>query len=79
MHMTGMESFNVASKRGALPMNPNGTAMTSTTDSSQVVNDNRGFIANKSNMCKFKLDWRFELEAILNNKNKAQPGKPNIA
>ena len=30
MHMTGMESFNAASKRGALPMNSTASGMPST-------------------------------------------------
>lgn len=71
MHMTGMESFNVASKRGpaAIPMGSTATGSSQPSSnindsSSQVVIDSRTITTNKSSM-----------QAILNNKNKNQPGK----
>jgi hypothetical protein len=56
MHMTGMESFNVASKRGpgAIPMNQTTTSGTAVPNdnSSQVMTDSRTISTNKSSMCK---------------------------
>lgn len=59
--MTGMESFNAASKRGtaAIPMNStsnSGSATTGPTENSnQNMTDNKTINTNKSNMCKSKL------------------------
>jgi len=72
MHMTGIESFNVASKRGGpanIPMNTTSTGSTGQplssgiNDSSSQVMDGRTINTNKSSM------------PILSNKNKNQPGK----
>lgn len=59
MHMTGMESFNAASKRGALPMNSTAASGMPSTIATSGDSQSQG----KSNM-----------QAMLNNKNK-QPGK----
>lgn len=74
MHMTGMESFNVTSKRGgpqAIPLSTGPSSNPGDT-SSQVVTDSRTISTNKSNMCKCP-PGNLVTEAILNNKNKNQP------
>lgn len=50
MHMTGMENFNVASKRGPIPLNGVNSMNDST---SQGMADSRTITTNKSNMRKY--------------------------
>ena len=71
--MTGMESFNAASKRGALPMNSTAASGMPSTIATSGDSQSQG----KSNMRKSFSSDRLAfacVEAMLNNKNK-QPGK----
>jgi hypothetical protein len=69
MHMTGMESFNVASKRGpgAIPMNQTTTTGTAVPNdnSSQVMTDSRTISTNKSSMC--KLTFKFIVRQLISS------------
>jgi hypothetical protein len=74
MHMTGIESFNVASKRGGpanIPMNTTSTGSTGQplgsgiNDSSSQVMDGRTITTNKSSMRKYSCYLKFKLFVLL--------------
>ena len=71
MHMTGMESFNAASKRGALPMNSTAASGLPSTIATTSGGDSQS--QGKSNMRKSEprnSPPRARVEAMLNNKSK---------